>query len=321
MEFKDSDGRLKRIEYRGKHLRASRTGGVSIRAQGKSAGINYTLNSKHGARVSTRIAKGTNVGFQNGRFILRGRYGTGATKLNISKTGFSVSTKTDIGTLNLLKPNYSSAKIGGVQVRGKNALIIQAIYAIFQLSSIIITTIFNLLLWVVKILFKVFSFLRIKIKNYLIIRKSLKLLELEKKWDEKIRQQPAEIIICALFYIILNLAPGKNNNPNSFINSISGFEDRETLAPLIKKITQSTFEQCVELISASLGKESNNLTHLELFFGALADSLTNKLESNTVLAVFWGLDYSIIKGGTRNHLQEKLLVVFAEACGIEPETN
>ena len=321
MEFKDSDGRLKRIEYRSKHLRASRTGGVSIRAQGRSAGINYTLNSKHGARVSTRIAKGTNVGLQNGRFILRGRYGTGATKLNISKTGFSVSTKTDIGTLNLLKPNYSSAKIGGVQVRGKNALIIHTIYTVFQLFSFIITTSYNLLLWVVKILFKVFSFLRIKIQNDLITRRSLKLLELEKKWDEKIYLQPIEIIICALFYIILNLAKGEKNNSKSLINYIDGFEDQKELAPLIKKITQSKFEQCVELISTSLGKESNNLTHLELFFGALAGSLMNKLESNTILAVFWGLDYSIIKVGTRNHLQEKLLVVFAEACGIETETN
>jgi len=321
MELKDSEGRLKRIEYRGKHLRASRTGGVSIRAQGKSAGINYTLNSKHGVRVSTKIAKGTNVGFQNGRFILRGRYGAGGTKLNVSKTGFSVSTKTDIGTINLLKPNYSSAKIGGVQVRGKNALIIHALYTIFRLCSSIITIIFNILLLGGKFLFRVFSFLRTKIKNYIIIRKSLRLLELEKKWGEKIREQSAEIIMCALFYIILNLASGKNNNANSFIDSISGFEDRETLAPLIKKITQSKFEKCIELISTSLGKESNNSTHLELFFGVLADSLTNKLESNTVLTIFWGLDYSIIKSGTRNHLQEKLLIVFAEVCGIEPETN
>ena len=60
----DSEGRLKRFEYRGKYLRASRTGGTSLRAQAKAAGLNFTVNSKHGVRVSTRVAKGTNVGIQ-----------------------------------------------------------------------------------------------------------------------------------------------------------------------------------------------------------------------------------------------------------------
>lgn len=71
---KDSDGRLKRIEYRGKYLRASRTGGVALRAQARAGGINFTANTNRGARVSTRIAKGTQAAFQNGRFVLRGRY-------------------------------------------------------------------------------------------------------------------------------------------------------------------------------------------------------------------------------------------------------
>ena len=92
--IRDADGRLKRIEYRGKYLRESRTGGVSSRAQTKLAGLNLTANTQHGFRVSTRVAKGTNVGFQNGRFVLRGRYGKGRTKLNLSKSGVSVSSKT-----------------------------------------------------------------------------------------------------------------------------------------------------------------------------------------------------------------------------------
>ena len=110
-EISKSDGRLKRIEYRGKYLRASRTGGVSLRAQGKAAGVNFTVNSKHGTRVSTRVGKGTNVGFQNGHFVLRGRYGKGPAKINLSKSGFSVSSKTEVGTINWIKPRYSSAKL------------------------------------------------------------------------------------------------------------------------------------------------------------------------------------------------------------------
>ena len=48
---KGHDGKLKRIEYRGKYLRASRTGGVALRAQTKAAGIHFTANSKHGLRA------------------------------------------------------------------------------------------------------------------------------------------------------------------------------------------------------------------------------------------------------------------------------
>ncbi|QHI70500.1 hypothetical protein [Tichowtungia aerotolerans] len=132
---KDSDGRQKRIEHRGRHLRISRTGGVAVREQIKVAGLNLTANSKHGVRATTRIAKGTNAGFQNGNFRLRGRYGKGPTKLNLSKSGISASTKTAIGTFNWMKPNRSSVKIGGVQIRGKNAATIQMVYAVFALAA------------------------------------------------------------------------------------------------------------------------------------------------------------------------------------------
>ena len=131
---KDSDGRQKRIEHCGRHLRISRTGGVAVREQIKVAGLNLTANSKHGIRATTRIAKGTNAGFQNGNFRLRGRYGKGPTKLNLSKSGISASTKTAIGTFNWMKPNRSSVKLGGVQIRGKNAAAIQMVYAVFALA-------------------------------------------------------------------------------------------------------------------------------------------------------------------------------------------
>ncbi|MDK2963610.1 MAG: hypothetical protein PWQ29_1004 [Verrucomicrobiota bacterium] len=135
---KDSDGRQKRIEHRGRHLRISRTGGVAVREQIKVAGLNLTANSKHGIRASTRIAKGTNAGFQNGNFRLRGRYGKGPTKLNLSKSGISASTKTAIGTFNWMKPNRSSVKLGGVQIRGKNAAAIQMVYAVFALAVFVV---------------------------------------------------------------------------------------------------------------------------------------------------------------------------------------
>lgn len=127
---KDKYGKQKRIEHRGKNLRVSRTGGVALRAQTKIAGLNVTANSKHGLRVSSRIAKNTQIALQNGRPVLRGRYGRGATRVNLSKSGVSLSTRNPMGTFNWFKPNHSSVKIAGVQLRGKNAATIQLIYMI-----------------------------------------------------------------------------------------------------------------------------------------------------------------------------------------------
>lgn len=160
---KDSDGRQKRIEHRGRNLRVSRTGGVAVREQIRVAGVNITANSKHGARVSARVAKGTNAGFQNGKFRLRGRYGKGPTKFNLSKSGVSVSTKNALGTFNLMKPNRSSVKLGGVQFRGKNAATIQMVYAVFALaafavkSAVVVTVFLAQMVWI--LLQVVFSFL------------------------------------------------------------------------------------------------------------------------------------------------------------------
>jgi DNA uptake protein ComE-like DNA-binding protein len=128
---KDKDGKQRRIEHRGKNLRISRTGGVALRAQIKAARLNVTANSKHGLRVSTGLGKGTQVALQNGRFVLRGRYGRGPTRLNLSKSGMSVSTRNSIGTFNWVKPKRSSVKIAGVQLRGKKAANIQLFYMLF----------------------------------------------------------------------------------------------------------------------------------------------------------------------------------------------
>ena len=149
----DEYGRQKRIEHRGKYLRASRTGGVSLRAQTKAAGLNVTGNTRRGIRVSTRAAKGTNVAFQNGGFRLRGRYGRGPTKLNLSKSGVSVSTKNSLGTFNWSNPNRSSAKIAGVQMRGKKARDLQLVFMLVTLVGNLVKLAVMLLVGIAKALF------------------------------------------------------------------------------------------------------------------------------------------------------------------------
>lgn len=149
---RDEQGRQKRIEHRGRFLRASRTGGVSLRAQTKAAGLNVTGNTRHGIRVSTRLGKGTNLALQNGNIRLRGRYGKGPTKLNLSKSGMSVSTKNKLGTFNWTNPNRSSAKVFGVQMRGKRAANLQMIYLAFALVAGLVKFAVMLIVWVFQIL-------------------------------------------------------------------------------------------------------------------------------------------------------------------------
>lgn len=122
---KDKAGRQVRLEHRGRNLRASRTGGVAARAETRLGPVNATVNTSTGVRLSTRVAKGTHVALQRGRFRLQGRWNAGPLGFNLSKSGVSASVRTSTGTFNFLKPRYSSFKFAGVQVRGKNAMYLQ----------------------------------------------------------------------------------------------------------------------------------------------------------------------------------------------------
>jgi hypothetical protein len=149
---KDQYGKQVRIEHRGKYTRASRTGGVSVRAEEKVGPVNLTANSSKGVRASTRIANGTRVALQNGRFQLIGRWRAGPLGFNLSKTGVSASVKNKVGTFNFLKPQYSSFKFAGVQLRGKKAAQLQAVYmlimaAVFLVAAIARASIY--LLWLI----------------------------------------------------------------------------------------------------------------------------------------------------------------------------
>jgi len=147
----------KRIEYKGKNIRVSRTGGVSATKTFKGDGVGATINTKHGLRLHKRLFKGTRMGFQNVNFQFIERYNSGPFNFNISKNGFSTSLKNKRGSYNILKPNYSSFKLGGVQVRGKNAATFQMIYII-----IILFVNFIKFFWYTAISILWFCFLSIK---------------------------------------------------------------------------------------------------------------------------------------------------------------
>ena len=121
--------------------RASRTGGVNTSVS-PLKGI--TLNSKHGARVS-KTYKGLTLGLQKYNSVVRGRWSSGGINLNLSKSGFTLSTKGLFGTFNILKPNRSAATIFGIQFRGNVGMAISAIGLIFKFAWLMISLIYNFL--------------------------------------------------------------------------------------------------------------------------------------------------------------------------------
>ena len=319
---RDTDGRLTRFEYRGKYLRASRTGGVSLRAQGKAAGVNFTVNSKHGMRVSTRVAKGTNVGFQNGRFVLRGRYGKGPTKLNLSKSGLSVSSKTSTGTINWFKPRYSSAKIAGIQVRGKNAVYINAVVALCQVVIIFAMAVAQLTVWTAQALHWVFISSFKKVRQFRLALKQKKVNALEANWEERWRNQSLEHLLCAQFYILLILGKGNSEISPGFIQqSLRDYGDIDELQPLLSAISEKLEQETMNLVQESLvGNALSPLILIKSLFGALVNVYCEKVEANTLIHTFWALDHAILAGGERNQLQEQLLCVFADTCGLDADS-
>jgi hypothetical protein len=131
---RDQDGRQVRVEHRGRNVRVSRTGGASVRAEGRVGPVNATVNSTHGLRLSARLARGLRIATQNGNLRLQGRWNAGPFGINLSKSGLSTSVSSGRGRINLVKPRYSSFKAAGVQVRGEKALVLNLVFLAFKLA-------------------------------------------------------------------------------------------------------------------------------------------------------------------------------------------
>jgi hypothetical protein len=292
---KDKNGRLKRIEYRGKYLRASRTGGVALRAQTKVSGIHLTANSKHGLRASTRVAKGTQVAFQNGRFILRGRYGRGPTKLNLSKSGVSVSTKTGTGTINWFKPRYSSAKIAGIQVRGKNALYLHALLALVQILVSLTLLLVQALVLSVQVVYWLAVTLTTQAKRRWAMRHAKTIQTAEARWLEALSTKDDTWLLEGLKWCFLHLGHG------------------ETWESHLKSENQIADELTTYLATSQLPQPLN----LEILFGCLAETYERTAGEDPCLELFFDLDSAAVAAGGRNQLQERLLAAYAACCGID----
>ena len=130
-------------------IRGSRTRGVNA-AYHPLRGL--TFNTKYGLRAS-KTFKGLTLGVQGGNSVVRGRWSTKNQlfNLNLSKSGFSISSKSKYGAYNFTNPNRSSFKFGGIQVRGKKAAGPALFFTILTLIPPLISLIFNLLTFIFKL--------------------------------------------------------------------------------------------------------------------------------------------------------------------------
>ena len=105
-----------------------------------------SLNTTHGLFLSKSFL-GLTLGLKNSNFIFRGRWNSifGIKLLgfnvNFAKQGFSLSHRNIFGTYNFRNPNRSSARILGIQIRGKKARGIAFIGTLVSLVIAILKTI------------------------------------------------------------------------------------------------------------------------------------------------------------------------------------
>lgn len=337
---KDREGRQKRIEHTGPYLRASRTGGVALRAQGRVGAINVTGNTRHGLRVSTRLAKGTQVGFQNGRFILRGRYGSDAAKLNVSKSGFSISTKTPIGAVNWIRPGSSSAKIAGIQVRGRNALALQWIYLTLSTVLLVVKLAVLFLLGVVQLVARLGAQLADRYERAKAARERLDLsvADVAPVGERLLAQQGVELnaesrrdLFAALVFCMVALGRGRTD----FDRAAAGMPAPDSAAEYaLAADVRVVGEQVARWLGAgagadvgAAGEEGDSAADdgIEMMppekplgvLYVLACAFASRVDEATRAEALLSLDDACLAAGPRTRLQEAMLDVVAEGLGVE----
>ena len=318
---KDREGRQKRIEHTGEYLRASRTGGVALRAQGKVGPVNVTGNTSQGVRVSAQLAKNTQVALQNGRFVLRGRYGPDAAKVNLSKSGLSISTKTPIGALNWIRPGSSSAKVAGIQVRGQKAIYIQAIYGVFALAVGLVKLAFALLVVLVQLVAWPIAWFIERRQQAAAERERLDYTAADvAPVGERLlaangiepQREASRDLFAALVYGMVVLGRGST----SFDPEEAGMgEPRGAADYALAEDLRAVGPQLAGCLTGA-PEDAGPEEPLGLVHG-LAHAFAARVDEASRAETLLALDDACLAGGPRTRLQEAMLDVVAEALGVE----
>ena len=322
---KDKYGNQRRIEHRGKYLRASRTGGVSLRAQALAMGANLTANTKCGFRVSTTPMKNTQVALQNGRFVLRGRYGSGPFKLNLSKTGVTASSRNRLGSFNWIKPNRSSAKLFGVQLRGRKAANLQLVYiglaAVLALASLLLKLamgVFWLLAWALDIAYRsalaapyALKMLARRLRNR---KLSKTVANLETELGEYLDSWRQEQLIAGALLVLA--AWGRECEAPEEVLSL-----QQAIAETQLKRPIQRCQEVLEGVAQSLeGFKHGVKAGSDMYLGVLAmiaTRLARRMSEQELPKVLLQADEIALRQGKRTVLQESMLEVFGDFANLQ----
>lgn len=326
---KDEYGRQRRIEHRGRYLRASRTGGVALRAHTRAAGLSFTGNTARGVRVSVTPARNTQLALQNGRFILRGRYGKGPLRLNLSKTGLSLSARNALGSFNLTNPLRSSAKVAGVQVRGRTAAIMQGIYMVVALAFYLIQAAIAVALFAAQLLWVVggWSLRALAAIPDLVheLRRRRQAARLSRRADEiengraaRIDDWTSDRLIAALLLMVAAWGRGESARSVTprLADALDGIEERRGLGCVTGVLHE--IGQEVDTLRAQAGEGIEDDLALVII---VARRLRRRLPPETVADVLLEVDEQVLEDGPRTRLQDRMLESFADAAGLRLEAD
>ena len=317
---KDAYGKQRRVEHRGRYLRASRTGGVALRAQAKAAGVSLTANTARGVCASVAPARNTQVALQNGRFILRGRYGKGPTKLNVSKSGATVSTRNWLGSFNWFKPSRSSAKLLGVQVRGKRAAQLQLLYmavaAVVGAAQLLMALVVGLVRGVAGLAAWAWDGIRALQRRRRHARLRRRMQRVDPAVTEEIAAWRADRLSAALALAVAVWGRGEELDEGApreqrRVAATEGLEavprEPEVLAEAAREL-----ERCRKAVSR----------HGEvpwLLVGLLAGAASQRLEGERLPALLFEVDELALARGPRTVLQERMLEILVDQAGLQVE--
>lgn len=322
---KDQDGRQKRIEHTGKHLRISRTGGISLRKQAKIKGLNITANTTHGVRISHRVAKNTQIALQNNRLVLRGRYGRGPHRLNLSKSGISVSSKTPVGTFNWIKPNRSSFKVAGMHFRGKKAANMHVIYAVLSLLmmaaqmamvllSVALKALFFLVLAITAFISNLPSYIEETHRRW----RNIKLKGAVKKLDAALVKAIGEWDEARLYAAVLLLlnSHGRGVSLQTAIeNNLQGLASNTADWPLLTGLKTEFSTTADTLAKAPMDKDTS-FKQAMAQTALLAQRLKAIDKAENIIAYLLEMDEFLLTAGPKTKLQETLIQVFSDFTGL-----
>lgn len=321
----DEYGHQRRIEHRGRNLRASRTGGVALRAQARAAGVNVTANTSTGFRASSTPLKNTQVALQNGRFVLKGRYSAGPFNLNLSKSGVSVATRNELGSFNWLQPRRSSAKWAGIQVRGQKAAYIQAVYMLLVAATTLLQLLLRLVLWLGQALLALLGLLyRLVLATpyaLRVLRRRLRNRRLEGRITDVealFTAAPGEWtradLLAGLLLILAGWGRGRKavSAAEALLPTLEAMAADAVIreaAPVLSPVARR-----LEVARNEAGDEADDIPHT--CAALLGRQMVSRLSPETTAEAILQADEFALEQGPRTRLQQALLEILTDFAGI-----